>query len=366
MSKRSKGEGTIFFSKSQGLWVAEISLPDGKRKRKYSKAQKTVREWLLAQREALRDGLLLEDDRVTVSEFVDRYMDQVAIHTLRPKTLESYESLVRIHIKPSIGFHRLSALSPAHLQKLYSDKLNSGLSKRTVQFIHSIIHKILDQAMKWGLVIRNVADLVDAPSPKRKAPNVWTAEQVKTFLNHVKGHRWYLIYVLAIYCGFREGEILGIHYDDIDLKHGVINVRHAVQYLKGKGLVITEPKTDRARRAVTVPDFAINVIKHHLESQYINQGIIFKTSNKTPISPRNLVRHFKASLKEAGVPEIRFHDLRHTSATLLLSAGVHPKVVQERLGHSSVVLTLTTYSHVLPGIQEEAAIKLEAFIENTK
>jgi integrase len=224
---------------------------------------------------------------------------------------------------------------------------------------------VLVQALKWGLVIRNVADLVDAPSVKRKAPVTFTPGQVKIFLESVRGNRFYPIYVLA-FAGLREGELLGLHVEDVDMENHIINVRHAVQYLIGKGLVITEPKTDSSKRAVKLPDFIWVVLKKHLDSLKRNQGLIFTTGNGTPFSPRNLIRDFKECLTSAGLPEIRFHDLRHTTASLLLSQGVHPKVVQEMLGHSQISLTMDTYSHVLPGLQDEAATKMNGILSGIK
>ena len=149
MKRRAKGEGTIY-QNPKGLWVSQITLPNGKRKVKYSKTQKVVMDWLLAQRQAVQANNWVDEDKITLSAFIDRYLKDVAAHTLRPKTLESYESLIRLHIKPELGEFKLSALRPDHLQALYSQKLNSGLSRRTVQFVHSILHKVLDQALKVG------------------------------------------------------------------------------------------------------------------------------------------------------------------------------------------------------------------------
>jgi integrase len=362
MSKRrSRGEGSIYYWEIKGLWVAKITLADGKRKTKYAKTQKEVREWLQTSLNQQRQGLLIEKDTITISEYINRFMEDVGKLTLRQRTIEAYSSLIRCHIIPELGSIKLTQLRPDHLQAFYSRKLESGLSRRTVQFIHSILHKALDQALRWGLVVRNVSDLVDPPKPQKQKFTVFTPEQVNIFLNSVKDHRWYLIYVLAIYCGFREGEILGIHIEDCDLKKGIIHVRHAVLSVKG-GLVITDPKTEKSRRSVTVPSFALNVLRSHIEGLYRNQGLIFTTSTGKPVSPRNVIRHFKSALKKAELPNIRFHDLRHTSATLLLSAGVHPKVVQERLGHSQISLTLDTYSHVMPHLQDEAAEKMNEIL----
>lgn len=354
--RRAKGEGTIFREKT-GLWVAEISLPDGRRKRKRGKTQGAVQEWLLAQRDASRDGLTVENDKVSFGQFIDRYFEDVVKHNVQAKTLESYEGLVRLHIKPALGNITLTKITPQMLQKLYADKLNSGLSKRTVHYIHTLIHKSLGQALKWGLVARNVSDLVDKPSPKRRASAIWNVAQVNQFLEAVKDHRWYPIYVLAIYCGLREGELLGLHIEDVDLRNRTLQVNHAVQYIVGKGLIIKEPKSDSGKRAVVMPSFAFSVLMDYLLLQKRESGLVFVTGNGTPISPRNLIRHFKSVIEEQKLPDIRFHDLRHTHASLLLQAGVNPKIVQERLGHSQISLTLDTYSHLIPGMQHDAADK---------
>lgn len=359
--RRARGEGTIYQNPS-GLWVAQITLPTGKRKAKYSKNQRVVKDWLLNQRQAVQTGNWVEKDQITVEQFLDRYFEDVAKHSLRPKTLETYEYLLRMHIKPELGKIKLASLRPDQVQNLYANKLESGLSNRTVQFMHSILHKALQQALKWGLVYRNVADLVEPPSVKKKAPQTLSSSQVKQFLNSIRDDRMFPIFALAIGCGLREGEVLGLHYEDIDWETQTIHVKHAIQYLIGKGLVLTEPKTDKSRRAVEIPDFAFQALKDHRDLHNIHQGLMFVTSNGTPFSPRNVIRFFKQSLEQAGLPEIRFHDLRHTSATLLLTAGVHPKVVQEMLGHSQINLTMDTYSHVLPSMQQEASKKMDGIL----
>lgn len=203
------------------------------------------------------------------------------------------------------------------------------------------------------MVVRNVSDLVDPPSVNHKAPDTFSAEQVAIFLNQTKSSRFYPMYCLAM-VGLREGEILGLHIEDFDRETHTIHIKHAVQYLVGKGLVITEPKTEKARRSLKLPDFVYDALTKHLDSQNRNQGLMFTTSNGTPYSPRNFFRDFKEQLEAAGLPNIRFHDLRHTTATLLLSQNVHPKVVQEILGHSQISLTMDVYSHVIPSVMDDA------------
>jgi integrase len=356
--RRSRNEGSIYFIKKKGLWAGQLTLPDGSRKVKYSKKQGEVKEWLLASRNALRNGLLPNNDQTTVSQFLAVYMDTVGKQTLRPRTQEIQESFVRVHINPVLGNIKLKDLRPDHLQSFYSQKLQSGLSKRTVQLLHVTLRTALKQAVKWGLVTRNVTDFVQAPRPVKKAPAFFTKEQLTKFLETVRGHKWYLIYLFLIYGGFREGEVLGIHVEDCDMVNRVINVRHAIITLKG-GVFLTEPNTETSKRAVTLPKVAYEELKKHLDQLNRSQGLIFTTSAGTPIHPRNFIRHFKASLQEAGLPDIRVHDLRHSHASLLLASGVNPKLVQERLGHASITLTLDTYSHVIPSLQEEVAKRLD-------
>jgi integrase len=359
--RRASGEGSVYRIEKKGLWAGQITLPNGERRYKTSKRQEVVKEWLLSARNDVKQGVLPQNDKITVSEFMESYMETVAKNTLRPSTQEIYEVYVRVHIKPSLGKIKLKDLSPHHLQAFYSRKIEEGLSKRTVQIIHGIIRRVLNQAVSWGMVTRNVCRLVRAPRPEKRVHTFYTKEQLNTFLASVKEHRWYPIYLLLVYGGFREGEVLGIHIEDVDLTNRVINVRHAVITLKG-GLVIAEPKTESSKRAVTLPKVAYDEMKRHLEQLDRKQGLIFTTSTGRPVSPRNLIRHFKESIKAAGLPDIRIHDLRHSHASLLLASGVNPKVVQERLGHASITLTLTTYSHVIPSLQEEVARRLDVIM----
>ena len=192
MAKRAHGEGSIFFSKSQNLWVAEISVPSGKRKRKYGKTQKEVKGWLLKQREAVSKGLVVRDDKVSVAEYFQRYLDDVVTPNLKPKTVSSYKYIIENHVIPEIGSIRLANLRPDQLQSLYAQKLESGLSKRTVQYIHAVIRRALNQAVQWGMIYRNPTDAVIAPKPKKKPPEVLTEDQAKRFFETVEGHRKFI------------------------------------------------------------------------------------------------------------------------------------------------------------------------------
>jgi integrase len=356
--RRARNEGSVYWIEKKGLWAGQITLPDGTRKFKYSKKQGEVKDWLLTARSELKQGIYTKKDGITVSDFMAKYMETVGKHTLRPTTQEGNWSQIRNHINPTIGKIKLKDLRPDQIQSLYSQKLSQGLSRRTVQLLHVNLRTALKQAVKWGLVARNVTDFVQAPRPVKTTPTFFTKEQLNTFLESVREDKWYVIFVLLVYGGFREGEVLGIHYEDCDMVNRVINVRHTVITLR-TGLIIGEPKTKSSKRAVTLPKIAYDELKKHLDQLDINHGLIFTTSAGTPIYPRNFIRHFKSKLQEAGLPDIRVHDLRHSHASLLLASGINPKLVQERLGHSSIALTLDTYSHVIPSLQEEVARRMD-------
>jgi len=356
--RRAKGEGSIFREKTTGYWVAEITLPNGKKRRKRSKQQKVVKEWLLDQRKAVVDNIFLNDERITVADYLDRFMSEVAAHTLAPSTIRSYSYLIRDHIQPEIGRVRLIDLRPEQLQSLYSLKLNAGLSKRTVQYIHAILRRSLNEALRSGLIIRNPTDAVTPPRPAKKPPQTLSADEVNVFLKSVEDHHWYPIYILAITTGMRKSEILGLQWGDVDLERGVINVQRTLVDIQGK-VMLGEPKSATAKRNISWSVKAIEALRQ----RKLDEGFVFTTSTGRPISQRNLTRHFHASLEKAGLKRMRFHDLRHTAATLLLQANVHPKIVQEMLGHSTIVLTLDTYSHVIPGLQDGAASEMDRILE---
>jgi integrase len=206
-----------------------------------------------------------------------------------------------------------------------------------------------------GLVNKNVAELVDAPSPKSSRPQTLSLEQVKKFLSASREDYYYALFALAVSTGMREGELLGLMWEDIDFFSGTIHVQRSLQYLQGKGLVLTEPKTEKSKRSIVVPGFILDALREQKEKTGENTGLVFHTRKNAPVYITVFTRHFKRILKDNGLPLIRFHDLRHTAATLLLSKGVHPKVVQEMLGHARTEYTLDIYSHVMPDIQREAA-----------
>jgi len=355
--KRGKGEGSVF-KRKDGRWVAEIVMPDGKARLKYGKTQKAVNDWLLLQRNAVRNNAWVSDDSVTVGEFLDHYLQDVLTPTIRTSTLVSYKGIIDQHLKPAFGEVKLSRLTAPMVQGLYTEKLNSGLSNRRVLYFHAVLHKALDQAVKWDLIPRNVTDMVDPPRIKRDPPKVWTMDQIKAFVEATKDHPYKALYALALGVGLRQGELLGLQIADVDFVSGMLKVNQALEIVRGAGWKLSNPKTARSRRSIRIPSPILEVVRNYVAGQNRSSGFLFVSEAGTPILPRNLVRNFKALLVEAGLPEIRFHDLRHHCATLHLRAGTSLVVVAQILGHSSPTLTMSTYSHILPEVEKEAADRM--------
>lgn len=366
MARRSNGEGSVYWWEGKGLWAASISLPNGKRKVKTSKVQKTVKDWLIKERNKISEGNYVADDRITVEAFLARYLEDYCKRTLRATTLAGYTSIIKDHINPELGKVRLSQLRADQINHLLAKKLELGLSNRFVEYIHGILKRSLNVALKWGLLTKNPATQVTPPKPAFKIPSTWSVDQVKSFFEVLKDDRWAAIYYVGCGTGMRKGEVLGLPMSALDLDKGYLMVVQTLQLVNGK-LQLLEPKTQKSRRLIVLPDFVkealrVHLLRRHLVSQTLGwkeSGLVFTSDLGTPIFPRNLVRHFKAKLQQAGLPDIRFHDLRHTTASLLLEKNVHPKIVSELLGHSTVTLTLNTYSHIINPINKVASSEMD-------
>ena len=350
--RRARGEGSIWWSSKHSRWIAQFTLPDGRKRSKFGMTQGEVKKWLLNERKAIQDGAYLSKDLYTVETFLKRYVEDVASHNLAPKTLLTYNIVIRKHIIPEIGGIKLTHLRPEHLQSLYTKKLNEGKSRSTVQKIHNIIHLVLQLAYTWGLVLRNVADLAKPPSAERTIPVILTVPQVNELLDSVRGTREYALYACAASLGLRKGELLALEWSDIDFEKKTLSVNKQVQYMPGSGITVKKPKTKSSIRTLPLPDIAFNALKSH--QVHSNGPLVFATSKGTYFSPRNVLRDFQVTLERLGLPKIPFHNLRHSCASYHLAVGTNPKIVQELLGHSSVNITLNLYSHLLPGVNEEA------------
>src|SRR5215210_6610202 len=367
--KRGNGEGSIY-QRKDGRWVGQYTVHTAKGPKYcyiYGKTRKEVAE-KLTKRIADRDsGLIFDAGKMTLGEYLDRWLSDSVKGTVRVSTYERHEAIIRLHIKPSIGRVGLKKLTPAHVRSLYREKLDSGLlAPATVRKIHSTLHKALSQAVSDGIVPRNAAD-VKAPRPTPEEMRPLSEDEARAFLETAResGDRFEALYVLAITTGLRRGELLGLRWKDVDLQSSVLRVGHAL-VREGGRYRLGETKTKRGHRSIRLTSKALSALGTHRKRQleermrlaglYEDHDLIFTTQRGTPLNPENLVkRSFKPLLEWAGLPSIRFHDLRHTCATLLLGRGVHPKLVQELLGHATISMTLDTYSHFLPSMGDQTA-----------
>lgn len=368
MARRGNGEGTISRRKD-GLYMARYTANTsiGKRRRTiYAKTRKEVSEKLS---QALADrgrGLVFDEENLKVEEYLERWLSDSVRDTVRENTYSRYEQITRTHLIPTLGKVKLKTLSPAHVRGLYREKLDGRLSPRTVQYIHVTLHKALKQAVMDGLIPRNATEAVKAPRPAKKETHPLVPDQVRALLSAANeaGDRLEALYVVAVHTGMRQGELLGLKWEDVDLSAGTLQVRRT--YSSGS---FQTPKTAKSRRSVRLTAAAVEALRRHRTAQneerlkigslWTDQGLVFPNQSGEPMHSWILIDAFKKLLKRAELPEIRFHDLRHTCASLLLLEGVHPKYVQELLGHATISITLDTYSHVLPGMSDQAAKAME-------
>ena len=366
--KRGNGEGSIYRRKD-GRWVGQYTVYTAKEPKyhyTYGKTRAAVAEKLSKAIAARSSGFVSDVGNLTVGKYLDRWLADSLRGTVRASTCERHEINVCVHINPSLGNVRLKGLTPAHVRGLHREKLDSGLAPATVRKIHSTLHKALSQAVSDGLIPRNAAD-VKAPRPAPEEMRPLSEGEACTFLDvaRASGDRFEPLYVLAITTGLRRGELLGLRWEDVDLERGTLRVGRSLVREEGRHTV-GETKTRRGRRQINLTPRTVHALKAHRKRQleermrlaetYKDRGLVFSTSVGTPVNPENLVnRSFKPLLKKAGLPEIRFHNLRHTCATLLLSRGIYPKLVQELLGHATIAMTLDTYSHYLPSMGDQAA-----------
>jgi len=373
--KRGKNEGSIYQDKD-GRWRAAVDYgyQNGKRVRKVLSGE-TRSEVASKLTTALRDRQLnmpLTQERYTIGQHLEHWLTDVAEPSVRPKTYRTYSDITHQHLIPSLGKVPLVKLTPNQIRSFMKAKSDEGLSPRTVKHLRDTLRAAINVAVRDGIVVRNVATLVDPPREvQNHEPHVFTPEQARRFLDTVKGHRLEALFSVALSLGLREGEVLGLRWQDIDLNTGSLSVRRQLQRIDGK-LQLVEPKTEKSRRTVTLPQVAVSAHRAHQVRQqqerqvagdkWIASGMVFTTTIGTMLDARNLLKAFYGIMRNSDLPQLRFHDLRHSAATLLLIQGVHPKVVQELGGWSDIRIVLNTYSHVIPSLKDEAASKMNSIL----
>jgi integrase len=311
------------------------------------------------------DGSTVEPHGPRLAEFLERWLEEVSKPKIRESTYKLYEGVIRIHVNPRLGGIRLSKLKAVQVQMMYSDMQGDGVSARMQQLAHARLFSALKKAARWRLISYNIMLDVDRPSAPRKPSQVLSPDDVARLFAAAVGTRLEALFVLAITTGMRQGELLGLKWEDIDLTSGTIFVQRQLQEVAGR-LALVEPKTNAGRRRVALPQIAVATLIAH-RNRMLAAGalaaLVFCDSHGSPLRKSNLRRKtFEPLLRKAGLPHIRFHDLRHTAATLLLREDVHPKVVQERLGHTRIAITLDVYSHAVPSMQRDAVDKLDRLL----
>lgn len=379
-SRRGQGSGGAYQRSSDGLWVASLDLgwDGGKRKRKYFYARTeadVLAKLALARADQLR-GKDINPDRISVADFLKQWLEDDVRPNVEPRTYESYESIVRLHLIPELGRHQLVKLTPRHVQTLLRVKRDAGLSPRTVAYIRAVLRIALSRAERWELVPRNVADLVDTPKQRRIEITPWTPEEAMRFLEVAHQDRLGALFTVALAIGLRKGEALGLRWDDVDLENRRLIIRHQLQRTKAHGLVLKAPKTDRSRRSIALPDQVVTALRQHRIRQHqerllagarwVDSGLVFTTTIGTPIEPTNVNKRFAALVSAAGVPRQRFHDQRHWCATLLLAQGLPPRLVMDLLGHTQISTTMDLYGHVLDEDRRRGADLMDALFTGQK
>jgi len=372
MGKRANSEGSVY-QRQDGRWVASITLENGKRKSIYCKTQKEAVKAVRTANQEKDQGTLINIADQTLGDFLTAWLQDTMQHNVRPRTYIRYRELVELHIVPMLGKVKLQKLSPQQLQKLYNKKREEGYAPQTVKHIHRVLHRALNDALRWNLVARNICDAIDTPRVPKQEMKALTGEQAKLFLEAAKGDPLEALYILALTTGARQGEILALQWDSIDMMHGTLQVKQSIARIGKQGFVISEPKTMKSRRNIHLTALALEALRQHRIRQnearlaagaaWNDQGWIFCNSVGRPIEAGNLLRRsFWPLLEKAGLPRMPFHSLRHSTASLLLSLGIHPKIVQEILGHSSISMTLDIYSHVMPVMHADAAKQLNTLL----
>ena len=368
MATRGKGEGSIR-KRADGSWEARIDIgrdASGRRRSKsvYGKTKKEVSDKLTKLAAEKLDGVIVDSGRTTVGDLLNRWLEESSRINTAPNTHTRYESVTRIHLKPTLGKIRLSQLNPMHVSGLLSKLERENVGERTRGMAYAVLRRALNIGMKWGLLVRNVCSSVDPPKQHRAHVTTLTEKQVNELLAATSETRWGALFMLAITTGLRQGELFALKWEDIDLNRGLLSVRHSLEEVAGK-LRLKEPKSKSGRRQVTLSTGAIESIWAH-RAILMSEGLagcemVFSDSEGKFLRKSNFERRVWHKYRDgAEIPNtITFHDLRHTSATILLGAGCHPKIVQERLGHSSIQLTVDTYSHILPSMQADAATKFD-------
>jgi integrase len=323
----------------------------------------------------LDNGTFVQPDKTTLGEYLSQWMKDHE-QNLAPRSFERYQSVVKKDIAPVLGNITLAQLRPEHLQRYYTSQLEKDRSPATVRYSHSVIHVALKEAVKLGILSRNVADAVDPPRVKNKEMSTWEEDDINHFLEVIRDSAYYELFYTALYTGMRRSELLGLRWGDVDKEFFQISVRRGLHQLEDGSYVFTEPKSAKSRRTIALTPSNASVLREYREKQkqqctmlgkqFTDDDLVFCHFDGKPLRPNSVTRAWQTLAGKAGLKVIRLHDARHSHASLMLKQRIHPKVVQERLGHSSIQITLDRYSHVAEGLQEAAAARFDEGLQVNK
>ncbi|MEH7094055.1 tyrosine-type recombinase/integrase [Neobacillus vireti] len=370
--------GSVRKEASKWYYVIELGKDSkGKRKQKKKRGFKTKKEAQAALTKALHElnsGIYIEPSNQKLGEFLEEWLNYKKTK-IADSSYSTYYINLKTHILPEFENMPLANLKPLHIQHFYTMLLNEKkLHHNTVRKIHTMLVNALDRAVKFDMVVKNAAKLVDPPKESKAEMKVWSVDEVHSFLDAAKDSPFFMVYNIAINTGMRQGEILGLSWDCVNFEDNLLSVKQTLGH-DGKTLKSTT-KTAAGMRSIAIPEELVEELKRHkleqkkqrlrLGSIYTDMNFVNASEVGTPINPSNLRRNFNSLIKKANAEKIRFHDLRHTHATLLLQQGVHPKIVSERLGHADTRMTLDRYSHLLPNMQRETAQKFGELLYRRK
>lgn len=373
--KREHQTGTVSYEARRQRWIGRVQVGVVDGRRRWREVSAPTRKEAVELLEVLRAQLRVNqaaDGRQRVSQYLDWWIAECIEPVRAAGTTRSYRQVVRLYLAPALGHHKLYDLNPQHVQTVIND-LAKRVSPRTVQYARAVLRSALSRAIKLGHVTRNAAAYADIPTVRKKEQQPLTVQQAQTLMRSLRGNPREALFATALLMGFRPGETLGLRWSDIDLDAGAVTTRKQLQF-EGNTPELVDLKTERAHRAVTMPNVTVEILKAHRRTwveQRLKAGsswrgdawdLAFCTSSGLPLRERNVVREFKRVLTAASLPDIRLYDLRHTTPTLLLALGVDTRIIMAILGHSQISMT-TDYTHVLPSVSAEAMGRLNDLME---
>jgi integrase len=370
--RRSNHEGTLY-KLTNGSFRAQIRL-NGERLSHTAKTEKECIEWRKKTITQIDQGLTYAGAQTTLAELLDGWLVNIK-SSYQPESWYIYKMNSQKRIIPSIGHIKLKDLIPEQIQRLYDAELQKGTGRRTIEVIHVILHKSLDYAVKKGLIGRNPTDLTNPPRPYKKEMKFYDENETYQFLLAARGDRNEVLYQLVLATGLRQSEVLGLKWSDLDIDNSNLTVQRQLKRNIKNGDYFKTTKTASGRRSIKIGKQTLEKLKEHRKNQALEKmevesweenDLIFPSRLGTPLNQSNLLKSYKSLIRKSGLKEIRFHDLRHTAASLMLNHGVPVIIVSKRLGHSKVSVTLDTYGHVMSELQDEAAELIDDLITPVK